>query len=115
MQLEEHQSLDTGLVRRADQVHLYRQIFIEEVGPKYVVGLDAADLGGCYEDVVGPLPSHKRSNRALVHQVQFTAGAHQEISVATGLQAADERRAHHAAVARHVDLRVTMHVNSART
>ena len=61
---EEHQPLHAGAWRGADQVRLDHQVLVEEVGAQRVVGLDAADLGGGDEDVVGPLARHEGAHRA---------------------------------------------------
>jgi hypothetical protein len=82
-----------------DQVGLDHQVLVDELGAQGVVGVDAADPGRRDEDEVGLFPGEKGLRGGLVQQVQFRAGAGEDVAVAGLLQAPDQRGTDHAAVA----------------
>ena len=71
-----------------------------------VVGLNAAHPRRSDEDVVWPRIGEEATHCRLVEQVEFSARASHEVGEAVGVQAAQDRRADHAAVAGHADARI---------
>jgi hypothetical protein len=97
---QEHQLGDAGAPRRVHDVGLDREIVVEEFGRARVVGEDAADRRRRDEDRVGPRLAHPRLDRALVAQIELRAVGGDQ-GAARGAEPAHQRRAHHAAMARH--------------
>ena len=86
-----------------EDVVLNGEILVDEVGAVGVVGMDAADTGGGHEDVVGLFGLEEVEGGALVEQVELLPGTNKEIGVAGRLQAAQDGRTHHTAMAGDID------------
>ena len=92
-----------------DQVALDDQVLVDEVGSVSVVGMDAADLGRCDENVIRLFLGHELVHRLLAGQVELLARAGDDPGVASLFKPADDGRAHHAAVTGDEDLGVEVH------
>ena len=66
------------------------QVLINELGPKFVVGLDTADLCRGDEDVVGTMRRKKVIHRTLIQQVELCPGACNEVAEPADMQAPNE-------------------------
>lgn len=79
---EEHQAPYLVLVGGVDDVALDGEVVADELSGVFVVGVNAADLGGGQEDVVGLLCVEEGVGGGLVGEVKFGVGARQELGEA---------------------------------
>ena len=94
---------------RVDDVHLQNHVVVHEIGLGLVVGHDAAHLGRGQKDVFRLFGGEEGFHRVLAAEVQLFVGAGDDVLVALALQLPHDGRAHHAAVAGHIDLCVFVH------
>lgn len=85
--LEEHQMLDTGQIRAVNEVAPNPAVLMKKVSAIDVLHLEATDLGGSNEDVIG-----------------LHLGKEYRGRVRTGEQPPRQGIAHHATMARHENL-----------
>ena len=52
---EKQQTIDAGEMGRVNDIGLDRQIVVDEIGGKHVIGVDAADLGGGKHNGIGAI------------------------------------------------------------
>ena len=97
---------------RVDDVGLDGEIVADEFGRIFVVGVDAADLGGGEEDVVGLLLLEEGVHLCLIGQIQFGMGASEQVGVTLRREVAHQGGTHQAAVARHVYAGGVFHAHS---
>ena len=92
-----------------DDVLLDGQVLVDEVGAVLQVGHDAAHMGRCQHDILGPLLVKELPDGHGIHQVQSLVGAADEVGIALALQAVPDGAAHESAVPRHIYLSVFVH------
>ena len=90
-------------------VGLNHDVFIDEIGPQGIIGVDAAHLGGGQQHVFGPVFGKKAGHGGLVGQVELGRGAGDEVGVAPARELAQQCRAHHAPVAGDVNAGILFH------
>lgn len=83
-------------------IAFHHQVLKNKLGRVGVVGMYATHFGGCQHHGVGLLGCEKFIHCSLVAQVEFGVGAHHNVAVAQGVQAAHNCAAHHAPVACHI-------------
>lgn len=96
---EEEKFFDAGGVGGGDDVVLDLQVIEEEIDGVGAVGVDAADLGGSKDDVVGFLFLKEAEDRGGITQVEFLAGAGEGAEAGVGGAGAEDGAADQAAVA----------------
>ena len=90
------------MVRGANGVERDGEIVGEKIGRKRAVGADAADFAGGDEDRVGLRLRHEAVDRVRLPQVEIAPRGKNDIAV-LAFEAAHDRGADHAGVARHKD------------
>jgi hypothetical protein len=100
---EEEQLADAGAAGPVDQVVLDLEVLEEEGGGLGAVGEDAAHLGGGHEDELGPLLGEEAIDGGGVEEIEFLAGAAQEMAEALPFQLAPDGAPGQAPVPGHVD------------
>ncbi len=76
---EEQQLLHAAAPGGVDEVRLDQEVVAEELRRVVGVRLDAADLGGGEEHVLGALALEEGAHRGLVAQLELVAGAQQQV------------------------------------
>ncbi len=96
--------LHADAVGGVDDRGVDHQIVVEELGRIRVVGMDAADLSGRQDDLLGPVVGHPLLDLALVAKVDLVTGCGQNVVETTLVQTAKERRPHQSTVPSDEDL-----------
>ncbi len=99
---QEEELLDALGMGGLDEVHLDSEIVVQKVGRESIVGQDSSDPRRGHEHGLGPVCRHPGSNRPLVAQIQMRAVDGQDFARLRG-QAAHDRAADHAAMARYIN------------
>ncbi len=98
---EEQQALHARAPGLVDDVGRDHQVLLDELGGIGVVGVDAADSGGCQVDRVDVLGGKERAHLLLVGEIELGVAARDDVGLPVCLQRAHDGRTNHAAVARH--------------
>ena len=82
----------------ADDVLLYLQVLVDEVGRACRVGHNATHKGSGKHDNIGLLAVEKVAHRDGIHQIHLGVGTADKVAVAFLLQYVPDSRAHQAVV-----------------
>ena len=85
-----------------DHIGLDHQVLVNEVCRIGTIGMDATNFCCCQVDLIWLFRRKKTSNSGLVSQIKFSTSPGNNVSLASLLQGANNRRAHHASVASNI-------------
>jgi hypothetical protein len=106
---QEEEALHARAPRLVDHVRLDHQVLVDEVGGVRVVRVDAAHLRRGEHDGIRALALEERLDVRLGGEIELRVGARDDARGTPALERAHDRRTHHAAMARDVDLRSRVH------
>ena len=112
---QEHQALHTRQVCAVYQIGLDQQVLVKKISAIEVVGINTTNFGCSDKDVIGRLGLEECVNCGLVEQIQFLAGARDDVVVSACLQTPNQRTTDHPAVSGDINFGVfVIHIEISR-